>query len=63
MVWKFVDFSATQILGEINFWISKSAKTAIFANLRAVSFVNLVNITLQKVQKICQNQILESQNL
>ena len=39
-VWKFQDFSITQILREINFEDSRSAKTAIFAILRAVSFVH-----------------------
>ena len=29
MVWKFVDFSATQILGEINFGLYEAPKTAI----------------------------------
>ena len=45
------DFSFIQILCEINFCVSRSAKNAIFANLGAVNFVNLVNISLQKVQK------------
>ena len=49
-VWKFQDFSITQILYEINFWDSRSAKTAIFAILGTVNFVNCVNNSLQKVQ-------------
>ena len=39
------------ILREINFVDSRSAKTANFAILGALNFVNLVNTTLQKVQK------------
>ena len=56
-MWKFQDFCITQILREINFWDSRSAKTAIFALLGAVNFVNLVNISLQKVQKFIKVKI------
>ena len=37
-VWKFHDFPATQILGEINFGEFRSCKTAIFAILEALNF-------------------------
>ena len=53
-IWHSVEISGifiTQILREINFWDSRNAKTAIFAILRAVDFVNLVNFILQEVQK------------
>ena len=50
-VWKYQDFSITQILRKINFWDSTSAKTAIFAILGADNFVNLMNFSLQKVEK------------
>ena len=50
-VWKFKDFSVTQIFREINFGESRSAKTAVFAILGALNFHNLVNFSLQKVQK------------
>ena len=50
-MWKFQDFSVIQILREINFRESRSCKTAFFANLGALNFVNLVNIGIQKVQK------------
>ena len=50
-VWNFLDFSVTQILREINFGKSRSSKTAIFAILRALNFVNLEDSSLQKVQK------------
>ena len=35
-VWKYQDFSATQILREINFEESKSSKNAIFTILEAL---------------------------
>ena len=50
-MWKYQDFSITQILREINFADFRSAKCAIFAYLETVIFVNLVNFSLQKVQK------------
>ena len=37
-MWKFHDFSATQILREINFKDSRRAKTAIWTHLEAVNF-------------------------
>ena len=37
-VWKFRDFSVTQILREINFEDSKSAKSAILTQLEAFKF-------------------------
>ena len=37
-VWKFQDFSITQILREINFSDSKSAKSAILTHLEALDF-------------------------
>ena len=37
-VWKFQDFSITQILREINFEESGSAKSAILPHLEAVNF-------------------------
>ena len=50
-MWKFQDFYVTQILREINFGDSRNAKTAVFAILGAVKFGQLVNFSLQKVQK------------
>ena len=49
--WKFQDFSIIQILREINFGESRSSKIAISEILEALTFVNLVNFSLQKVQK------------
>jgi len=56
-VWKFHNFSITQILHEINFGESKSSKTAGFAILGAVKFVDLAIFSLQKVQKFIKIKI------
>ena len=50
MVWKIRDFSVTQILREINFEECRSSEIAIFAILGALTFVNLVDFSIQKVQ-------------
>ena len=59
--WNFQDFSITQILREINFEDSRSGKTAFFAFLGAtnhiINFVNLVNFSLQKMQKLIKIKI------
>ena len=47
---KFQDFSITRILREINFGDSRKAKTAVFAILGALTLVDLVNFSLQKVK-------------
>ena len=71
-MWKIQDFCITQILREINFVNSRSAKTAVFANLGAVNFVHLVNCQIPKYVpkfretkcvKITHFPLLESQNL
>ena len=49
-------FSVTQILCEINFGESKSLKSAIFAILRALNYVDMVNFSLQRVQKLTKHQ-------
>ena len=46
LLWKFHDFSVTQILREINFGESRSAETAIFAIFAALNSVYLVNSSL-----------------
>ena len=51
-MWKFQDFSVTQILREIKVGESRSSKTAIFATCKALNFVNLMNFSLQKMKKI-----------
>ena len=54
---KFQDFSVIHILREINFGESKSSKTAVFAIFGASKFVNLVDFSLQKVQKFIKVKI------
>ena len=56
-VWKFQDFSVTLIFREINFEESRSCKTAICAIFGALNFVDLVNFSLQKVQKFMKMNI------
>ena len=51
-VLKFQDFYITVILCEIIFEDSRGAKSAVFAILGAVNFVQLVNFSLQRVQKV-----------
>ena len=48
---KLYSFSTNQILREINFGYSGGAKSAVFSIFEALNFVNLVNYSLQKVQK------------
>ena len=50
-------FCHLHILREINFGECRSSKNAIFAILRARSFVNLVNFTVHKVQKFIKFKI------
>ena len=59
-MWKFQDFPITQFLREINFRVFRRSETAIFAILRALNFVNLLNFSLQKVAKFMKikNQCL-----
>ena len=56
-VWKFEDFSVIQIFREINFDQSKRSKTAIFAIFEVLNFVDLVNFSLQKVEKFIEIKI------
>ena len=56
-VWKFHDFSITQILREINFAESRSAKNVIFTILGALNSVDLMNFSFQKVQKCIKVKI------
>ena len=62
-VWKFHDFSITQILREINFGDSRSAESAIYTILGAVNFVLLVIFSLEKVQNVIKNQNSEPLNV
>ena len=56
-MWKFENFSVIQILREINFGESRSSKTAVFAIFGAVTFVDLLNCSIQKVQKCIKIKI------
>ena len=58
-MWKNQDLSVTQILREINFQDSTSAKSA-FAILGALKIVDLVNFSLQRMQKFTKNQNSQS---
>ena len=51
-MWKFQDFSVIQILRENKFGDSRTSKTAIFSISGALNFTNLVNFSLQRVEKI-----------
>ena len=62
-VWKFQDISVIQILRETNFEESRSCKSGNFAILGALNFVNLVNFSLQKVQKFIKSQNSEPLNV
>jgi len=51
-MWKFHDFSITQILREIKYGGSRSSKNAVFFSIfEAMNFINLINISIQRVQK------------
>ena len=56
-VWKFQDFSVTQILREINYGESRNSKTVIFVISGALNIINLVICRLQKVQKFIKVKI------
>ena len=56
-VWRFQDFSITQILREINFGGCRSSKTAVLAILGALKMINLVNFSLQKMQEFIKIKI------
>ena len=49
-VWKFLDYSAAQILREINFGEPRISKTTIFANFVALNVVHLEIFSLEKLQ-------------
>ena len=62
-MWKFHTLYINQILREINFEESRSPKSAVFAGPGALNFVDLVNFSLQKVEKIHKIQNTEPLNL
>ena len=56
-IWKFQDFSITQILREINLENLGVIKLLFFATLGALNLGNLVSFRLQKVQKFIEIKI------
>ena len=63
-VYKFQDFLVIKILRKINFGeCNRNSKTAIFAIFWGLNFVNLVNFSLQKLQKDIKSQNSEPQNV
>ena len=52
--WEFHDFSVNQILREINFVESRRYKTAVLAISGALKIIDLVNFSLQKMQKFIE---------
>ena len=56
-VWRFHDFSITQILREINLRESRSFRIAVFDIFGVLNFDNLVNFSLQKVHKFINVKI------
>ena len=51
-VWKFQDFTISQILREINFGESESSKNSVIAIFGALNFVNLIKFLPSKSAKI-----------
>ena len=69
-VWKFHDFSITQILREINFWGFRSAKSAILThlealncNFRSLKYVKSIKFRASKIIKMAFLALLHSPNL
>ena len=56
-LWKFYHFSITEILREIKFGDSRSAKSAILTHSDALNYVFLVNLAFQKLQKCIKIKI------
>ena len=62
-MWELHEFSITQILREINFGESRSSETAVLAILGALYFANLIDFSLQKVQKCLKAKIQSLANV
>ena len=61
-MWKFKDFSVTQIFREINLWDSGSAKCAIFTHLEALNLDFYGFFHFSKAEMNQMNQIHSPQN-
>ena len=61
-MWKFQDFAITQIFREINFWDSRSVKSAILAHLETMNFdfLNYLHFLKSENYQINQIQTLEN---
>ena len=62
-VWKFHNFSITQILREINFWGSRSAKSAISKHLEALNldfceFLHFLKAEIDLINKFRATKIV-----
>ena len=60
-VWKFHDFSITEILREINIGVSRSTKSAILTHLEALNldfkeFLHFLKAAIDKINKILRAQ-------
>ena len=67
-VWKFHDFSITQILREINFVDSRSAKSAILTHLEALNFdiyqfLHLFKAVIYQLAKMAVFALVETTKL
>ena len=64
-VWKFNDFSIAQILREIKFGDSRSAKSAILTHLEALNlnFYDFFPFRAPKIAKVAFIELLDSPNL
>ena len=56
-MWKFRDFSVTQILREMNLGESRASINVVFAILGALNLVILVNFISQKVENVIKIKI------
>ena len=56
-MWKFHDFSITEILRESNYAESRSAKSAILTHLGALNFAILVDFSLAFTQRPGQTNV------
>jgi len=61
-VWKFQDFSFTEILREINFGEARNSKIAVFAILRAVKNSSKFKFRASECVKMANFALLESPN-
>ena len=61
-MWKFHDFSITQILREINLWDSRSIQSAILTHLEALNFDSYAFFACLEVEIFQMNKIQSPKN-